>query len=114
MGKKASRRRHREEFPEHSKVRALIPASTGWSPLQKNGSEQSYTRHVRPCSDNQRRLLEAIDKRNLVVAVGPAGTGKTFLAIAKAVEAFRKAAEELIQQIKDAAGTIPIPGLRNG
>jgi phosphate starvation-inducible PhoH-like protein len=87
MGKKASRRRHREEYPEHSKVRALIPSNTGWSPLQKNSNEQSYTRHVRPCSDNQRRLLEAIDKRNLVVAVGPAGTGKTFLAIAKAVEA---------------------------
>lgn len=87
MGKKASRRRHREEFPEHSKVRALIPTSTGWSPLQKSNSELSYTRHVRPCSDNQRRLLEAVDKRNLVVAVGPAGTGKTFLAIAKAVEA---------------------------
>ena len=31
--------------------------------------------------------MESIDKRNLIVAVGPAGTGKTFLAIAKAVEA---------------------------
>ena len=94
MGKKAARRRMREEFHhqhhESSKVRALFPASGGWSPLERErggSGERSYTRHVRPCSDNQRRLLEAIDKRNLVVAVGPAGTGKTFLAIAKAVEA---------------------------
>src|SRR5262245_51824873 len=90
MGKKASRRRQREEYQEHShsKIRALIPRNNGWSPVGNNhGEQQSYTRHVKPCSDNQRRLLEAIDKRNLVVAVGPAGTGKTFLAIAKAVEA---------------------------
>lgn len=96
MGKKASRRRMREEFEGHSKVRALFPSNGGWSPLDGNRhqaqqqSERSYTRNVKPCSDNQRRLLESIDKRNLVVAVGPAGTGKTFLAIAKAVEALEQ------------------------
>jgi phosphate starvation-inducible PhoH-like protein len=65
----------------------LFPARAGWTPHDREQTGQSYTRHVRPCSDNQRRLLESIDKRNLVVAVGPAGTGKTYLAIAKAVEA---------------------------
>ena len=35
----------------------------------------------------RRRLIEAIDAKNLVLALGPAGTGKTYLAIAKAVEA---------------------------
>jgi phosphate starvation-inducible PhoH-like protein len=91
MGKRASRKRTREEFHEQSKVRALFPANGGgWSPLDREQRErngQAYTRHVRPCSDNQRRLLESIDQRNLIVAVGPAGTGKTYLAIAKAVEA---------------------------
>lgn len=93
MGKKASRRRMRDDVQERSKVRALFPANGGWSPLeggrpqQPQQSERSYTRNVKPCSDNQRRLLESIDNCNLVVAVGPAGTGKTFLAIAKAVEA---------------------------
>ncbi|MCE9521698.1 MAG: PhoH family protein [Alphaproteobacteria bacterium] len=87
MGKRASRKRTREEFQEHSKVRALFPVRGAWSPVDRGQSETSYTRHVKPCSDNQRRLLEAIDTSNLVVAVGPAGTGKTFLAIAKAVEA---------------------------
>ena len=87
MGKRASRKRTREESHERSKVRALMPANSGWTPFAREQTEISYTRHVRPCSDNQRRLLESIDKRNLVVAVGPAGTGKTYLAIAKAVEA---------------------------
>jgi len=32
-------------------------------------------------------LIEAIDAKNLVMALGPAGTGKTYIAIAKAVEA---------------------------
>jgi phosphate starvation-inducible PhoH-like protein len=90
MGKRASRRRAREDHQEHSKVRALFPTQSGWSPHDRDHGERSYTRHVRPCSDNQRRLLESIDKRNLVVVVGPAGTGKTYLAIAKAVEALEE------------------------
>jgi phosphate starvation-inducible protein PhoH and related proteins len=87
MGKRSARRRSREDAQEPSKVRALFSNGGGWSPHDRADSERAYTRHVRPCSDNQRKLLEAIDKRNLVVAAGPAGTGKTFLAIAKAVEA---------------------------
>ncbi len=38
-------------------------------------------------STTQQALLDAIDERSVVVALGPAGTGKTYLAIAKAVEA---------------------------
>ncbi|HEX4295706.1 MAG TPA: PhoH family protein [Rhizomicrobium sp.] len=38
-------------------------------------------------SSTQQRLMDAIDERSVVVALGPAGTGKTYLAIAKAVEA---------------------------
>ncbi|MBI1210846.1 MAG: AAA family ATPase [Alphaproteobacteria bacterium] len=87
MAKRSTRRRSREDIQESSKVRALFSNGGSWSPHERENRERSYTRHVRPCSDNQRQLLEAIDKRNLVVAAGPAGTGKTFLAIAKAVEA---------------------------
>jgi phosphate starvation-inducible PhoH-like protein len=38
----------------------------------------------------QQSLIEAIDERSVVLALGPAGTGKTYLAIAKAVEALEK------------------------
>lgn len=87
MGKRASRRRLREDHQEHSKVRALFTRGNSWSPLDRDQAERSYTKNIKPCSDNQRRLLEAMDNRNMIVAAGPAGTGKTFLAIAKAVEA---------------------------
>jgi len=78
---------------EDGKVRRL-PIERGWSPaMNAYGShggeerEQGYLKTIKPKSVGQARLMEAIDARNLVMALGPAGTGKTYLAIAKAVEA---------------------------
>lgn len=45
----------------------------------------SNKRHVAPKSLNQRRYLEAIDTHDIVFGIGPAGTGKTYLAMAQAV-----------------------------
>jgi phosphate starvation-inducible PhoH-like protein len=42
-------------------------------------------RRVNPKSSNQRRYLEAIERFDIVFGVGPAGTGKTYLAMAQAV-----------------------------
>jgi len=42
-------------------------------------------RYVTPKSPNQRIYLEAVRNNDLVFAIGPAGTGKTFLAVASAV-----------------------------
>ncbi len=61
---------------------------TEWHPLMCDEQrDQSYVRKVRPQSENQRQLMEAIEAFNVVLALGPAGTGKTYLAVAKAVEA---------------------------
>src|SRR5229473_1977646 len=49
--------------------------------------EQSYRRKVRPQSDGQQRLMAAIEHHNLTIAVGPIGTGKTYLAVSAAVAA---------------------------
>ncbi|MGD8359850.1 MAG: PhoH family protein [Gemmatimonadota bacterium] len=43
-----------------------------------------------PKSDGQRRYLESITQNDVVIGIGPAGTGKTYLAVAKAVEALHK------------------------
>ncbi len=51
--------------------------------------DQAYIKNVQPKSEGQARLLEAIDRTPMVLALGPAGTGKTYLAIAKAVEYLR-------------------------
>ncbi len=45
----------------------------------------SGKRQVMPKSINQRRYLDAIEKHDIVFGIGPAGTGKTYLAMAQAV-----------------------------
>ncbi|MDP7033402.1 MAG: PhoH family protein [Planctomycetota bacterium] len=44
---------------------------------------------VRPRSENQRRYVEAISGNDVVFGIGPAGTGKTYLAVAMAVAALK-------------------------
>ncbi len=46
-------------------------------------------RTIRPKTLNQKRYTDAIDKHTIVFAIGPAGTGKTYLAMAKAVKALQ-------------------------
>jgi phosphate starvation-inducible protein PhoH and related proteins len=45
---------------------------------------------VRAMSAMQQSLIDAMDDHSVVVALGPAGTGKTYLAIAKAVDALEQ------------------------
>ena len=46
-------------------------------------------RTIRPKTLNQKRYVEAIDQHTIVFGIGPAGTGKTYLAMAKAVQALQ-------------------------
>ena len=46
-------------------------------------------RTIRPKTLNQKRYADAIDTHTIVFAIGPAGTGKTYLAMAKAVKALQ-------------------------
>ena len=46
-------------------------------------------RTIRPKTLNQKRYVDAIDAHTVVFGVGPAGTGKTYLAMAKAVQALQ-------------------------
>lgn len=91
MGKRSQRAKSRaHDDAAEGKVHRLFPHGGTWSPLDGEQRDRGYTRNVRPCGENQKSFIEAIEKRNLVVAVGPAGTGKTYLAIAKAVEALEE------------------------
>ena len=79
---------------EDPKVRRL-PVERGWSPIGTHAAgpdrdadrEQGYVKTIKPKSIGQKQLMDAIDAKAMVLALGPAGTGKTYLAIAKAVEA---------------------------
>jgi phosphate starvation-inducible PhoH-like protein len=46
-------------------------------------------KNIRPKTLNQKRYVDAIDNHTVVFGIGPAGTGKTYLAVAKAVQALQ-------------------------
>ncbi len=93
MTKRALKRFVREgafderQFDDDAKIRRL-PVARGWTPMPHNDDrEQGYLKTIKAKSPGQQALMDAIDEKNLVLALGPAGSGKTYLSIAKAVEA---------------------------
>jgi phosphate starvation-inducible PhoH-like protein len=79
--------------PNSSEVRDLLRAAAG-EPTPTLGGAFTPTRPksfgkkvVVPKSPTQKKYLEAIDSHDMVFAIGPGGTGKTFLAVAMAVSA---------------------------
>jgi len=56
--------------------------------LVQSGRQRNFGKKMlAPKTVNQRRYLEAIERNDLVIGVGPAGTGKTYLAVAMGVSA---------------------------
>ena len=56
--------------------------------LVHSGKQRNFGKKIlAPKSVNQRRYLEAIERNDMVFGIGPAGTGKTYLAVAMAVSA---------------------------
>lgn len=53
-------------------------------------------RPIRPKTFGQKKYVEAIDNNMIIFGTGPAGTGKTYLAMAKAITAFKKGDVERI------------------
>jgi phosphate starvation-inducible PhoH-like protein len=69
------------------KILSSDPAAT-LKGLAEAGRQRSFgKRTVQPKSPNQCRYVEAIEKCDMVFGVGPAGTGKTYLAVAMAISA---------------------------
>ena len=80
-----------EDQYEGDNIRRLFDEPQ-WSPLgpeRANEAERDrkYRKNVCAHNDAQAALIEAIDQNPLVFATGAAGTGKTYLAVAKGVEA---------------------------
>ena len=57
---------------------------------EKAAVKSSGSRSVSPRSPNQSAYIEAMRKHDMTFGIGPAGTGKTFLAVAVGVEMFRE------------------------
>jgi len=69
------------------------PASPSESAPAGPASEAAYTslqgKSIRAKTPTQKTYIEAISKNDLVIAIGPAGTGKTYLAVACALAALK-------------------------
>lgn len=64
------------------------------SHLDKDGSDETLVygnrgNVIKPKTQNQRTLVEAVHNNDLVFAIGPAGSGKTFISVAMAVRALK-------------------------
>lgn len=83
-------RRHGKITPED--VRTVIEVVSGSTDRGAGGQAVTMTesgRHMRPRTDGQGRYVQAMKTHDMVVCVGPAGTGKTYLAVGYAVSLLR-------------------------
>ena len=93
MAKRSMRSKSRESYSSQENVHPLFPGKSAhgrsWSPHNPDGDfrDRKYVKNVKALSEAQQQFLDAIEAHSVVLALGPAGTGKTYLAIAKAVEA---------------------------
>ena len=84
-----------EDAVERS-IAMLRGGNDGEAPAEESPAEvltqnilSSRGRTIRPKTLNQKRYVDAIDAHTVVFGIGPAGTGKTYLAMAKAVQALQ-------------------------
>lgn len=78
-----------------------------WHPLDEeidSNRDKKYMKRIKPRSEGQQALMQSIEDRNLTMAIGPAGTGKTYLAIAAAVDALESGSVERIILSRPAMG----------
>lgn len=80
----------REQNRTHSEKKVII-SSNNEMPADKEVVYVTISgKAVRPRSLHQKQYIETIQKEAMVIAIGPAGTGKTFLAVASALSALKK------------------------
>ncbi len=102
--RKSAKRLARETFEtgeyNGGNVHSLFDTDS-WSPVDENyGNKRGnakqeqrdtkYRKNIKAQNESQQQFMDALDEYSLVIASGPAGTGKTYVAVAKAVEALEK------------------------
>lgn len=96
MGKKSKVGKYMQKKNDVRKVQPLFHDE--WDPLAdyQGGRDKKYIKTIKPRSEGQKELMDSMKEHNLTLAIGPAGTGKTYLAIAAAVEAYERGDVERI------------------
>lgn len=96
MSKKPHKSKKRQALEVHHNEAFQV---FDWHPLDEaidQARDKKYIRNVKPRSEGQARLMQAIIDKALTMAIGPAGTGKTYLAVSMAVQALEKGSVERI------------------
>ncbi len=103
MSKKSRRAKNLNYNNNTHKENILHPPhfknSESWHPLieeLESQRDKKYVKNIKARSKGQEKLINAIKEYSLTLAIGPAGTGKTYIAIASAVEALEKGKVERI------------------
>ena len=99
MAKKSRKSRNQQNNHKENIIHPSSFKSDGWHPLDNEidgRRDQKYVKNIKPRSKGQEILMQYIEDYSLTMAIGPAGTGKTYLAIASAVQALEKGEVERI------------------
>ena len=77
--------------PEFIKVKQIISGKKEWSDIDKDSIIKGFNdKWIKPKTPGQKKLVETIENEDVVFAVGPAGTGKTYIAVALAVKGLKE------------------------
>ncbi|HTC22588.1 MAG TPA: PhoH family protein [bacterium] len=92
-------KKEHEGYVPAGAVRKMIAEAKGDQPEPEGPVHEtilvsSHKKPIHARSDNQQKYVDAIKKNDIVFGIGPAGTGKTYLAMAMAVTALREAEVE--------------------
>jgi phosphate starvation-inducible PhoH-like protein len=78
MARRAVRNKMRDRGRQESaNIHTLYPTGINWTPLESEVRDRKYVKNVRALSPVQQIFLDAIEERSVILALGPAGTGKT-------------------------------------
>lgn len=92
MAKKSRKNRNAAHANKENIIHTSFKTD-GWHPLEDEidaRRDKRYVKNIKPRSEGQATLMQSIKEHGLTLAIGPAGTGKTYLAISAAVEALEK------------------------
>ncbi|MGG8496924.1 PhoH family protein [Tenacibaculum sp. TC6] len=81
---------------DENSIERILTSTGKEEELNKNGKKSDVLVHgvsgklIRPETENQRKMVTLMGKNDMLFAVGPAGTGKTYTAVALAVKALKE------------------------
>ena len=87
---------------DEAAIVAAFEASEGTKKKEETLVIKTPKKVIRPRTDGQIRYLEAMEKNDIVICIGPSGTGKTYLAVGRAIQSLLSGKYERIILVRPA------------